>query len=499
MELDNLIMHDLSHLSHLSDQQRLLLAKRLKGREIHEDTVLKPAPKELICDPERRFDPYPLRSIQQERISLLGSGTDAYRLYLETRRKTLDTVKFRHAWQRLYAHYEVMRSRIVEGQHQVLSPDAAYDIVVEDLRDLSPKDRLARLQHRRAWFHALDREHGGHAVQVAVCQLGDDDYRCFFSFDLLVMDLPSSEFLALRCRRVYEDRFDDDPRPCLSIRDYRVTEDAYLASDNGAAARSYWERKFSRQLSRIRSSDLGGRRQVEQTGGRGYLNQTLSVEQWAHFRSLAKANGVDEFAAIHALFMDLLARQSGKAAFGMEARAFQRLPMHEHILELLGPFSLGHVVQRESAAKGNFAERCIATHMQAERDLLHAYFDAASHWHALEPSGERGQKIVFTNTCVRFDEFVRNSLVPPLRWLGEVQDVWQAQPDTALEYVLVENDLALENHWFIDPDLLPMPLATTLHEQLVEALRALSGDQELWLASCVFSSLEKRVDRQVAA
>jgi pyochelin synthetase len=195
--------------------------------------------------------------------------------------------------------------------------------------------------------------------------------------------------------------------------------------------------------------------------------------------------------------MDLLARQSGKPAFGLESRTFQRLPMHPHILELLGPFTLGHVVQREPAQEPHFAGRCAAAQAQAGRDLLHAHFDAASQWHATEAPAQRGQKIVFTNTCIRFDEFVRNSLVPPLRWLGEFQEVWQVQPDTALEYVLVENDLALENHWFINPDLLPMPLAAALHKQLMEALRALGRDPGLWSAACVFSALGQTLQREL--
>jgi pyochelin synthetase len=496
MVMDTLIERDLSH---LSDRQRALLAKRLKGREVAADAAGAPAPTALITDPARRFEPYPLRSFQQDRLALPAAAAAGHRLFLETRRAELDTAKFRLAWQQLHAHYEVMRSRITDGGHQVLPPDTPYDIVVEDLRTLAPAQRLARLGQRRAWFHALGRDHGGQAVQVAVCQLADDDFRCFFSFDLLVMDLPSTEFLALRCRRLYEDRFHDEPRPRLSLRDYRVTEDAYLASGDAAAARSHWARKIARQPERIRSADLGGPQPAPAREGQApaYLCDTLAAPEWASFQAQARAHQTSEFTALLTLFMDLLARQSGKPAFGLESRTFQRLPMHPHILELLGPFTLGHVVQREPAREPHFAGRCAAAQAQAGRDLLHAHFDAASQWHATEAPAQRGQKIVFTNTCIRFDEFVRNSLVPPLRWLGEFQEVWQVQPDTALEYVLVENDLALENHWFINPDLLPMPLAAALHKQLMEALRALGRDPGLWSAACVFSALGQTLQREL--
>ena len=80
-----------------------------------------------------------------------------------------------------------------------------------------------------------------HAVEVAVLQTGDDLFTCYFSFDLLAMDLPSTEFLALRCRRAYEGVFDNENRPHFSIRDYRVTEDAYLKSADGRKALQYWE------------------------------------------------------------------------------------------------------------------------------------------------------------------------------------------------------------------------------------------------------------------
>lgn len=476
-------------ISQWSEKKRALLARRLKGRELAPDGAAD-APTALLTEPSKWFEPYPLRAFQRERLACSGPAGEGWRLFLETRRQTLDLEKFRAAWKRLHAHYEVMRSRVIDAHHVVLPPDSPYDIETQDLRAWPEAQRQAHVQAQRQRWHALGRDHGGHAVQVAVCQVADDDFHCFFSFDLAVMDLPSTEFLALRCRRAYEDRFDEDPRPRLSIRDYRVTEDAFLDSIDGARARSYWERKCARQPDRIRAADLTGRASAAPNSGPAYLCETLSAPRWARFQELAQASGLNEFAAVHTLFMDLLARQGGKQAFGMEARAFQRLPLHPHIHELLGPFTLGPVIQREPAHGSSFLERCALTRAQSERDLLHAHFDAASPWQLAQACDQRGQKIVFTNTCVRFDEFVRNSLVPPLRWLGEFQDVWQTQPDTALEYVLVENDLALESHWFINPAWLPMDLATRLYRSHVAALTALCDDPQLWRAPCVFGALE---------
>ena len=477
-------------LSHLSEQKRALLAKRLKGREIAQEADGPYAPTALIKDPDAWYEPCEPRAFQKDQLSCMASGEGGFRLFMETRRKDLDVERFRDAWRKLYRHYDVMRSRIVDGHHVVNPPDTPYDITCIDARCYSASDRLAILQYQRQRFHDLSWGQGGHAVEVAVVRVDDDTCCCLFSFDQLVMDLPSTEFLALRCRRIYEGVFDQEHRPHFAIRDYRVTEDAYLASVDGQGALRYWQRKLERAEGRLRASDLLDPDQACSGIGYGYRCDVLDRESWARLRGIAQDRGLSEFSVLQTLFMDLLARQSGRDRFGIETRFFQRLPFDPSIYELLGPFTLGHVALREGSFENvSFAERCRLAQKQAEQDQAYAYIDAASHWHATEGPAERGQKIAFTNTCIRFEEFVKNSLVPPLRWLGDLQTIWQAMPDTALEYVLVENDLALENHWFVNHSMLPVELTDRLYKPFMAAMRALSESPSLWDQPCVFDDV----------
>lgn len=501
--------------AHLSPKKRALLIARLEGGAVGPDEGRpRYGPDTLIVNAEARHEPYPANAFQAEKLAHLDEASGGTcRLFMETARAGLDAERFCAAWRTLHGHYDVMRSRLVARAHQVQPPDTPFEPRFQDLSTLPGADAARLLAAARARMKALGTD--APAVVVEVYRLGTDAYRLFHSFNLLVMDLPSVEFLALRCRRVYEGVFEHEHRPPLHLRDYRVTETAYLESGDGARARNYWDRRIDEAPERLAGRDLAAPQDpgeqpgscpaspalpgttsaagepamagAETSSAYGHVCRVISRDDWARGRRIAGSFGVSELVAVQTLFADGLARAVGRTGLAIEKRVFQRLPFHPDIYELLGPFSIGHVLTHRHDGNTSFLQRVRTAAEQADRDQVHAFYDAASSWYARERRDARRGKIVFTNTCQRFEEFVLNSTVPPLRWFGEFLETVQFLPDTAFEYVLVENDGALENHWFVNHGELPAPFLTSFCRQYIETLQRLCLDPALWEASCVFA------------
>ena len=480
------VTHDLSH---LSDAKRAILTRRLKGRADRGDRDESSVPTELIELPEARHAPYPVRDYVRERLSYRRNRANDFRLFLETRKKGLDPVRFAAAWRRLHANVDAMRARIVDGEMVVAPAAHDFDLLVLDVRRRPAPERDRIIEDARARFEAVGSSDTDRAVEIGLVRTGDDEFACLFSFDLLILDLVSIELLALRCRRVYESN--DPAEQRFYLPDYRRTEDAYLASSHGQAARRYWNGRIARMGPRLSASAL--RNSAPPGRGNGYLKHSVSQDVWRAGQRFAGARGVSELTAVRVLFTDLLAHLSGQSEFAYETRLFQRLPFHRDINDLLGQFSLGHLTGRSSDAPRSFAERVRAEQEQTLRNAQFGFFDAATHWSASEPGHSRGGKIVFTNTCIRFQQFVVAGNVPPMHWLGEYTNIVQRNPDTALEYVLVENAGNLESHWFLNHAEIAPSDAEAAHRLLVSGLYRLCTDDSAWDAESLLSATDSGV------
>ena len=379
---------------------------------------------------------------------------------------------------------DALRTRVQpDGQLLVLPDTAPFKVIRKDVSGItSPSELEACLRGMRD--HAAQESQGPEApaCMVELFQLSDTETRCLYCFDLRVFDLPSIEFVALRCRRIYEGTYKQlNP---VHIADYRRTEDAWLASADGQAARRHWERRLPITPGRIKATDLV---KAPRKGGYGYHCTNIRRETWSDGQRIAADLGVNAFTAVQTLFTELLAHLSGRDAFAYETRSFQRLPFHRDVYELLGQFTLGSLAVRDASAPVAFVERVRAEQDRTDRSAPFVFYDAASHW---QMGDDSGGKIVFTNTCNRFEEFVLAGNVPPMRWFGDYLRIEQHTPDTALEYVLVENADDLESHWFVNNADLPHTWAERAQRQLCTALNRLCLTPELWQSSNIFAEME---------
>lgn len=467
---------------HLSERQRTLLAERLKGRAQTMRRDEPPAPTCLMRDEGARHAPHPARAFVAERLRHAKPGSTDYRMLLEVRKHGLDLDRFAAAWHELARCTDALRTRLSDGQMVVLPPETPIQVIRKDARGLPEHSIAVLIDTVHARVEQMACAADAAPAIVALIQLEDDECIAIYSFDQRVMDLPSIEFLALRCRRVYEQSF--EPKGPFHLADYRRTEDLWIASSDGQDARRYWERQFDKLPPRLSASNLC-EAPVEE--GYSYICGDIARDTWTRGQYLARKLGVSELTMVQVVFQELLAHLSGQDRFSYEARSFQRLPLDPDIYELLGQFTLGHPVSRQNGAPLPFVARVRAEQDRADRAAAFAFFDAASHWYAQE--GETGSgKIVFSNTCNRFEEFVLAGNVPPMRWLGHYTRIEQHCPDTALEYVLVENAGVLENHWFLSGAHLSREWAMQAHALLCQTLERLCEEPALWQATNLFET-----------
>lgn len=468
--------------SHLSERQRALLAKRLKGRAETARRDEPPAPTGLLVDPSARHAPVAPRPFLAERLRHASARSTDYRMLLETRKDGLDLDRYAAAWVELARVTDALRTRLRDDQMVVLPPETPFDVIRKDARGLPETTLEALVEGLHARIEDMACVDDPAPAIVALVQLDGGETLGIYSFDQRVMDLPSIEFLALRCRRIYEQTY--EPKGPFHLADYRRTEEAWAASCDGQDARRHWERQLEKLPERLIAGDLCAQPTGER--GYGYVCGDIARDTWTRGQHIARKLGVSELTMVQVLFNELLAHLSGKPCFAYEARSFQRLPLDPDIYELLGQFTLGQPVGRLSGAAMPFVERVRAEQDRADRSAAFAFFDAGSHWYA-RTGDTRGEKIVFSNTCHRFEEFVLAGNVPPMRWLGHYTRIEQHCPDTALEYVLVENAGVLENHWFISRKHLSTAWAEAAHALLRRTLERLCEDPDYWQATDLFA------------
>jgi hypothetical protein len=469
--------------SHLSDSKRALLERRLRGRTDIVERNEPPAPDALIFDENARHDPVPMRAFTAERTRYATAGQADYRLVMETRKTGLVADAYEAAWKELSRVTDALRTRVRGDKLLVLPEDTPFEVIRHDLRScFDDKQRIALVEGVRARMERMAAEPDAPSGIVAIVQVSDDEFRCFYSFDLRVFDLPSVEFMALRCRRIYEGSYSASTP--LHLADYRRTEEAWLASADGQDARRHWDRKLQGLPERLTGQHLAP--SSDETGY-GYLCINTPKDLWLEGQKIAVRHGVSELMAVQVLFTDLLSHLAARKCLTYETRSFQRLPLHPDIYELLGQFTLGSLTGCDDSAPATFVERVRAEQERVDKSAPFAFFDVASHWQAKDT---RGAKVVFTNTCNRFEEFVLAGNVPPMRWFGEYLSIQQHNPDTALEYVLVENAGDLENHWFLNHAILPRSWAQEAHSLLCDTLERLCTSPDLWTEPSLFRAKE---------
>lgn len=477
----------------ISDAKRQLLEKRLRGKIIEQGAA--PRVFQLVENTADKFLAYPLRKYQQAALTKSRLQNRPAWFYLETQSNNIDVERFAEIFRDLVNFHPILHSRLnsylgkdelITEKHWLWSP------VIQDLREFSSAAADAiQGKIRDAFSRKGFDDNIAHPLRLTICILSDESIRIHLGVDMLLLDLVSLEFLALQCRQLYEKRKSLSQIAPLSFRDYIITENEFLASSFEAdKSRRYWELKQAELHPLVTLNDFSTDSRKSSVDKFGYSLSIFPKNLWLKLKKYAGQKKLTGSMIVYSIFSLLIAERIGREKFSLEMRLFRRFPFHTHINDVMGQFSSGIVSSLNIERDQSLHDYCVAVEDQTWRDLDHGYIDVASENIIRNEPDFMQPGIVFTSTISRYEEFVAEGSVPPMKWFGNTLNCVMQIPNQIFELLIVENDGELECHWFFNESYIAEVVIENMQQTLYKSLTAAALDPQAWLAVCVGDRLQ---------
>lgn len=466
----------------LTPAQKALLEKRLKGKPT---TAERPSrPQELIVDINQQLSPYPLRAFQRRGLQAAQSSGQLPWFFLESETAELNGDRFADCMATLIERHGALRTTLISEERSSSTQEplaragsAFWRPVCWDLREHSEAETEHALAEIRATFRHPQQGLEQPALSIELVRLGEQRWRLFLGVNLLLLDLLSIEFLALQCRQLYEGRRALHDMASYSFRDYVMTELAFQ-SDSPAfsKARDYWAQRLPGLPAPLNAGDFPGGETASglEPGAYHYQLEQLPASRWKALKQWAANQKLTGSMVVYALYRLSLAAFSRRRDFSLEVRLFNRIGFDQRVNDVPGQYSVGLLNWIDADSASDLLEYCRRTEAQTWRDLDHGYFDVASHRQLEGPANP--PTVVFTSTISRYEEFVEEGAVPPMKWFGTSVETLACTPQQTLELLIVENAGELELHWFCNHTVIPPRISAGIIEQVQASLLRFATD-----------------------
>jgi len=451
---------------------------------------------EVVPDPERRFEPFPLTDIQQAywlgRSAAFEMGNIGSYIYQETDFTGLDLDRLETALRRAIDRHDMLRAVILpEGLQRVLPEVPPYRIPVFDLTGLSTEARdKALLAVRNEMSHQVFDVGRWPLLDLRAARLGEDRIRLFFGIDVLIGDGWSFTLLFRDLARFYSDPATELEPLEISFRDYAVAEAAVHGTEAYQRSLEYW-------LGRL--ADLPGAPELPMTTSPAALDRPhfsrrtarVDAASWKRLKERGSRAGLTPSGLLLAAFSEVLATWSASPRFTLTLTLFNRPPVHPQIHDLVGDFTSLTLLAVDASLGGGFETRARAVQERLWQDLEHR---AVSGVRVLrELARVQGRQValpvIFTSALGLQQEESGEAFAGP----GDAfpqdagitsEPVWGVSqtPQVWIDHQVGEHDGELSFNWDVVEDLFPAGMIDAMWGAYRDLLRRLAEDEASWTA-----------------
>ncbi len=521
-------MNDMaSRVAALSPEKRELMMRRLREQQ---QVVVQPEPlPQIVPDPARRFEPFPLTDVQQayyagrtelfelggyanvfleyaisyrlppqrpalNRQALVGWLAQTFRPELIDRR-VMDVflARLNAALGRLIDRHDMLRAVVLpDGTQQVLAEVPDYRITVLDLRGRPDAEaELERQRERLRYTQApIDR---WPLFEFVACPLDGQRLRLMVRVDPLIIDGESRGVLIAELNQLLLNPGQPLPPLACSYRDFAVTWAAGREHPLVQRARDYWFKQIATMppapelpLARPPGPQVPARFQT-------HAVELLDPATWEQLRRRAALAGLTPSGVAMAAFVELLGAWSRRREFTLGLIGTYHPPIHPRIQDVFGNFNtIGLLVA--DPLPGPFAERAVWLQKRLLADLDQPYVSghAVLRELARRDGGSSAALIpIFFNSVIDnsrdshpFNRYMDGRDAAPrgpsLFQMSEVE-VGPYIPQLQLMLIVRENEAgALLAKWQLVEGLLPQGLPEEMQDAYGRLLRRLADDDEAW-------------------
>lgn len=124
----------------------------------------------------------------------------------------------------------------------------------------------------------------------------------------------------------------------------------------------------------------------------------LTGSQWSAIKNMASQNGLTASGVLMTAYAEVLGRWSKSQKFTINLTRFNRLPIHNQIMDVVGDFTSLTLLSIDNTAGKSFLERCKNLQQQLWSDLAHPYYSGVE----LEREISKSRKYVTRPSCLSY-------------------------------------------------------------------------------------------------
>ncbi|MCP4119510.1 MAG: amino acid adenylation domain-containing protein [Desulfobacteraceae bacterium] len=441
----------------------------------------------IIPDPDRLHEPFALTDLQSAylvgRDSSFELGNISCHAYVEMEKDGVDVPRLEMAWRKLIQRHDMLRAVMLPGGMQrVLKEVPPYEIKVEDLRPLSSEKAGERLENtRNTMSHQVLDAGTWPLFELRVTHVSDQISRLHFSLDQLILDGFSIQLL-FRDLNDFYDRPDAGPEPlAVSFRDYVLAEARIPDTQEYLRSKQYWEKRIP-DLPPAPELPLAKSPDTVESPEFSHRRLCLDAAKWNSLKDKAVARGLTPSGTVLAAYADILSSWSKKQKFTLNMTLFNRLPLHEGVMDIIGEFTSVNLLEVDNSERNTFTQRAGRIQSRFWDDLDHRYYSGIQVIREIgrnmSGSGSAAMPVVFTSTLGVSGAEDEDSFDPSR--FGRVVYCITQTPQVWLDNQTFEENGALVCNWDAVEEIFPDGMLDDMFEAYETLLNALATDDGVW-------------------
>lgn len=383
---------------------------------------------EIEAHPEGngRYMPFMLTPIQQSYVTgrsndfeLGGFGTH---YFIEISCAELDVKKFEEALNYTIQCHDVLRTVVFDdGTQMVLTDVPRYSVAVKDISIEEAAELKEQWKYRKYNLNTYP------MFDAEVINTPDGKTRIFFSFDCLILDGASSHQMLEELFAAYSGRSKAAPNYsfCQYIADSSKTERKQYSKD-----KAFWEERAAHLPPTPAFRYKQPLSEIKEPHFKRMAHSFDEAQSDAFSKAVAKT-GCTASAFAAAAYMKVLSEWSGSSDITVNMTMFNRMPVHDSVMDILGDFT-GTTFISYSSASENLEYAVSDVQSQIWNAIDHRSFSGVEILKLLTNESRRWSAIMpVVFTSMFYDSGANLFMLPP----GfEISDALSATPQVVLDH-----------------------------------------------------------------
>jgi len=439
--------------------------------------------------PADRYNAFPLNDIQHAywigRNSHWQLGGVSTHYYCEFSCTDLDIGRLNSAFLTLIQHHDMLRAVISEeGTQRVLEHVPRYQILEVDLSHNNEDDcdqALIRIRSEMSQ-QVIDCETWP-LFEIRAAKIAESKHVLFCSWDFLVVDAWSI-FNLFRQWRLFYDEPTIEPSPLeLTFRDYLLAENDFKNSKGYLYSKNYWWDRID-ELPLAPTIPIKSKIDANTKYEFTRRSFVLPEEKWQKLRKLASSGGITPTNLLLAAFSEVLSLWSKNNHYCLNLTLFNRLPLHDHVMDLVGDFTSLVILEIGKTDYKKFLQRAEAIQRQFLADYDHRQVSGVEILR--EMAKRRGlaqtalMPIVFTSTLMLKNGKDSAADEVGLEKFGEMTYGITQTPQVLLDCQLFDSKGKLVINWDAVEDLFEPGVLDAMFSAYENFVYELASNESVW-------------------